>query len=198
MANRSREAEATLPSATDNEENEAIGRSALRKATWRLIPILAIGYGLAYMDRISVSFAALRMNEDLHFTATIYGIGAGLFFVGNALAEVPSNLLLLRFGAKRILATIVFVWGLAATAMMLVRTPSVFAAPAAGRRRSRLLSRRALLSDSLVPGRYARPRRQPLLYRAAAQFGGDGIVGRLVDGLGRPLGPARLAVALPR
>src|SRR5208282_1234894 len=88
----------------------AVGESALRKAFLRLIPVIAIGYGLAYMDRASVSFAALRMNQDLHFSATIYGFGAGLFFIGNAASEVPSNLLLLRFGAKRVLATIMFAW----------------------------------------------------------------------------------------
>jgi ACS family tartrate transporter-like MFS transporter len=105
---------------------EAIGPSVLRKATWRLIPIIAIGYGLAFMDRASVSFAALRMNQDLHFSATVYGFGAGLFFIGNAISEVPSNLLLLRFGAKRVLAAIMFAWGLIATSMMLVRTPMAF------------------------------------------------------------------------
>ena len=110
----------------DKAGQEALGRSAIRKATWRLIPVLGIGYGLAFMDRISVSFAALRMNQDLHFSATIYGFGAGLFFIGNAMAEVPSNLLLLRFGAKRMMASIVFVWGLVATSMMFVRTPMEF------------------------------------------------------------------------
>jgi MFS transporter, ACS family, tartrate transporter len=116
-------------SCTDSIEDEhsiAVGKSALRKATLRLIPVIGIGYGLAYMDRISVSFAALRMNEDLHFSATVYGFGAGLFFIGNAISEVPSNLLLLRFGTKRVLAFIIFFWGLVATAMMLVRTPMVF------------------------------------------------------------------------
>lgn len=60
------------------------------------------------MDRISVSFAALRMNQDLHFSATVYGFGAGLFFIGNAIAEVPFNLLLQRYGAKRVVASIIF------------------------------------------------------------------------------------------
>lgn len=104
----------------------AIGKSAMRKATLQLIPIIGIGYGLAYMDRISVSFAALRMNQDLHFSATVYGFGAGLFFIGNAIAEVPSNLLLLRYGAKRIMASIIFAWGLVATAMIFVHTPTEF------------------------------------------------------------------------
>jgi ACS family tartrate transporter-like MFS transporter len=110
----------------EDETSQAIGRSALRKAGLRILPVIGIGYGLAYMDRISVSFAALRMNQDLHFSATVYGFGAGLFFIGNAICEVPSNLALLRFGTKRVLACIIFFWGLIATSMMLVRTPMAF------------------------------------------------------------------------
>lgn len=108
------------------QPDEAIGASAQRKAAVRLLPIIAIGYGLAYMDRINISFASLRMNSDLHFSATVYGIGAGLFFIGYALCEVPSNLLLLRFGPRRWLARIMLTWGLLAAAMMFVRTPLEF------------------------------------------------------------------------
>jgi MFS transporter, ACS family, tartrate transporter len=105
---------------------DAIGRSAERKAYWRLLPVISVGYCLAYMDRVNISFASLRMNADLHFSATVYGLAAGLFFIGYALCEVPSNLLLLRFGAKRWLARIMFTWGLLAAAMMFVRTPLEF------------------------------------------------------------------------
>lgn len=104
----------------------AIGASAQRKAAIRLLPVIGIGYGLAYMDRINISFASLRMNSDLHFSATVYGIGAGLFFIGYALCEVPSNLLLLRFGPRRWLARIMLTWGLLAATMMFVRTPLEF------------------------------------------------------------------------
>ncbi|MDR3753237.1 MAG: MFS transporter [Terracidiphilus sp.] len=107
-------------------EDEAIGRSAQRKAAVHLLPLLAVGYGLAYMDRINISFASLQMNRDLHFSASVYGFGAGLFFIGYALCEVPSNLLLLRFGARRWLARIMFTWGLLAAATMFVRTPFEF------------------------------------------------------------------------
>jgi ACS family tartrate transporter-like MFS transporter len=103
-----------------------IGESAQRKAAWRLLPVIAVGYGLAYMDRINISFASLQMNKELHFSAAVYGFGAGLFFIGYALCEVPSNLLLLRFGARRWLARIMFTWGLLAAAMMFVRTPLEF------------------------------------------------------------------------
>ncbi|HEY1986051.1 MAG TPA: MFS transporter [Terracidiphilus sp.] len=104
----------------------AIGASAQRKVSLRLLPILGVGYGLAYMDRINISFASLQMNRDLHFSATVYGVGAGLFFIGYALCEVPSNLLMLRYGARRWLARIMFTWGLLAAAMMFVRTPLEF------------------------------------------------------------------------
>src|SRR5580693_3235588 len=107
-------------------EDEAIGRSAQRKAAVHLLPLLAVGYGLAYMDRINISFASLQMNRDLHFSASVYGFGAGLFFIGYALCEVPSNLLLLRFGARRWIARIMFTWGLLAAAMLFVRTPLEF------------------------------------------------------------------------
>ena len=110
----------------DPRSDAAIGASAQRKAAIRLLPIISIGYGLAYMDRINISFASLRMNSDLHFSATVYGFGAGLFFIGYALCEVPSNLLLLRFGPKRWLARIMLTWGLLAAAMMFVRTPWQF------------------------------------------------------------------------
>lgn len=103
-----------------------VGESAQRKAAWRLLPLIGMGYGLAYMDRINISFAALQMNKDLHFSASVYGFGAGLFFIGYVLCEVPSNLLLLRFGARRWLARIMLTWGLLAVTMMFVRTPLQF------------------------------------------------------------------------
>jgi ACS family tartrate transporter-like MFS transporter len=98
----------------------------MRKATWHLIPLIALGYGVAYMDRVNISFAALQMNRDLHFSATVYGLGAGFFFLSYAACEIPSNLLLYRFGARRWLARIMLTWGLLAMAMLFVRTPFQF------------------------------------------------------------------------
>ncbi len=112
-----------VPSTIENPAAAAIGVSAQRKAALRLLPVIGVGYGLAFMDRINISFASLEMNKDLHFSASVYGFGAGLFFIGYALCEVPSNLLLLRFGARRWMARIMFTWGLLAAAMMFVRTP---------------------------------------------------------------------------
>src|SRR5215469_14375837 len=111
---------------TDISAHEAVGRSAVRKASWRLLPLIALGYGTAYMDRVNISFASLQMNRDLHFSATIYGLGAGLFFLSYSACEIPSNLLLLRFGARRWLSRIMLTWGVLAIAMMFVRTPVQF------------------------------------------------------------------------
>src|SRR5579863_1688909 len=106
--------------------NDNLGASALRKASVRLIPLIAIAYGVAYTDRVNISFAALQMNRDLHFSASSYGLGAGLFFLSYAACEIPSNLLLYRFGARRWIARIMLTWGLLAMGMMFVRTPLEF------------------------------------------------------------------------
>lgn len=108
-----------------NTTNEP-GQTAIRKASRRLIPIIALGYGAAYMDRVNISFAAVQMNRDLHFSASMYGLGAGLFFISYALCEIPSNLLLVHFGARRWLARIMLTWGVLAIGMLFVRTPVQF------------------------------------------------------------------------
>lgn len=111
-----------VPSPTE----EDVGRSALRKASVRLLPLIGLGYGIAYMDRVNVSFAALQMNQQLHFSQTAFGLGAGLFFITYAALEIPSNLLMVRIGARRWLARIMFTWGLVSMGMILVRTPLEF------------------------------------------------------------------------
>ena len=103
-----------------------VGRSALAKVSWRLLPLLGLGYGVAYMDRVNISFAALTMNAGLRFSATVYGLGGGLFFLAYALFEVPSNLFLARVGARRWIARIMITWGLLAVGMMFVKTPMQF------------------------------------------------------------------------
>ena len=105
---------------------QAIGKSAMNKAFWRILPLILVAYLFAYMDRVNVSFAAASMNEDLKFSATIYGLGGGLFFLGYALFEIPSNLMLVRFGARKWIARIMVTWGLLSAAMMFVNTPLQF------------------------------------------------------------------------
>ncbi len=109
-----------------NTSDEALERSTVRKTAWRLLPLIALGYGIAFIDRVNISFASLQMNRDLHFSASIYGLGAGLFFISYAALEVPSNLLLVRFGARRWIARIMLTWGALAAGMMFVRTPVEF------------------------------------------------------------------------
>jgi len=106
------------------ERGRAVGTTTLRRISWRLLPLIGIGYCVAILDRGNISFASLQMNRDLHFTATIYGFGAGLFSIGNALFEIPSNLALFRFGARQWIARIMLTWGLLAMSMVLVRTPA--------------------------------------------------------------------------
>jgi ACS family tartrate transporter-like MFS transporter len=105
---------------------EAVARTAIRKISWRLLPLILLSYLISYMDRSNISFASVQMNADLRFSAAVYGLGAGLFFVGYAVFEVPSNLLLARFGARRWIARIMLTWGLISIGTMFVRTPLQF------------------------------------------------------------------------
>lgn len=97
-----------------------------RKITVRLVPFLFLCYLAAYLDRVNVGFAKLKMLEDLSFSESAYGLGAGVFFVGYVLFEVPSNLILHRVGAKWWIARIMITWGLLSGAMAFVTTPLSF------------------------------------------------------------------------
>ena len=97
-----------------------------RKVSWRIIPILLTAYILAYLDRVNIGFAKLQMLNDLHFSETIYGLGAGVFSIGYFLFEVPSNLIMSRVGARRWMARIMVSWGIISGCMMFVSTPSMF------------------------------------------------------------------------
>jgi D-galactonate transporter len=96
------------------------------KVTWRLIPFLFLCYVFAYLDRVNVGFAKLQMLADLKFSETMYGLGAGIFFIGYFLFEVPSNIALHRFGARKWIARIMISWGVISAAMMFVTTPAMF------------------------------------------------------------------------
>lgn len=112
--------------AQDQPAETDVGRSALRKVAWRVLPLIALGYGLAMVDRTNISFAALQMNRDLGFSDAVYGLGAGVFFLSYTAFEIPSNLLLHRIGARRWIARIMLTWGVIAMGMMFVRTPWQF------------------------------------------------------------------------
>ena len=101
-------------------------RSAIRKAAFRLLPLLCLCYAVNFLDRVNVGFGALAMNQDLGLTPAIFGFGAGIFFIGYILFEIPSNLALQRFGARIWIARIMISWGLVAAGMSLVSGPIGF------------------------------------------------------------------------
>jgi len=94
------------------EATSAIERRTIAKVSWRLLPLVALAYCIAYIDRSNISFAALTMNKDLGFSAYIYGWGAGIFFFGYFLFEIPSNLILEKVGARIWIARIMITWGI--------------------------------------------------------------------------------------
>lgn len=98
----------------------------MMKSMWRIVPLILLAYLMAYMDRVNISFASMQMNDDLKFSASIYGLGAGLFFLAYAMFEVPSSLMLRRYSAPQWIARIMITWGLLAAGMMFVRTPMQF------------------------------------------------------------------------
>ena len=104
----------------------SLERATIRRVSLRLMPFLFVLYVFNFIDRTNVGLAALQMNSDLGFSAAAFGLGAGVFFIGYSLFEVPSNLLLIRVGARRWIARIMISWGFLAASMMLVRTPAQF------------------------------------------------------------------------
>src|SRR5712671_702810 len=110
--------------ATQETTLTPIQESALKKATWRLVPILTFGYLFSYLDRTCIGFAGLTMKQDLGLTNTQFGAAAAWFFASYMLCEVPSNMALYRFGARRWIARIMISWGLFSAAMALVSGPT--------------------------------------------------------------------------
>jgi ACS family tartrate transporter-like MFS transporter len=102
-------------------EGTAVDRRVVRKATIRLVPLLALLYLVNYLDRVNVGFAALTMNADLGLSSAAYGLGAGLFFIGYFFFEVPSNIVLHKVGARLWIARIMITWGLVASATAFVQ-----------------------------------------------------------------------------
>jgi sugar phosphate permease len=97
-----------------------------RKVAWRLLPFLLVAYGVAYLDRINISFAQVEMSRDLGFTNAVYGFGAGIFFIGYLIFELPLNYVLLRVGERRLAAVIMVAWGLVCCVMAFMRSPGAF------------------------------------------------------------------------
>ena len=127
----------------------------MRQVAWRLLPFLLLLYIISWLDRVNVGFAKLQMNDDLGFSETIYGIGAGIFFIGYGLCEVPSNLLLVRFGARVWIARIMITWGIISIGMMFVQGVYSFYVHAfpAGSGRGGISARHHLLPEPVVSAR---------------------------------------------
>ena len=113
-------------SATVIVADAALVAQAVRQAAWRVIPLLAVGYLISVIDRTNIGFAALTMNKELGLSATQFGFAGGMFYVGYVVFELPSNLALRRFGARRWLARILITWGLAAAGTAFVTGPVSF------------------------------------------------------------------------
>jgi len=116
----------TTTAVTPGVNDAAFEDATYRKVSWRLVPFLLLCYVVAYLDRVNVGFAKLQMLNDLKFSETIYGLGAGIFFIGYFLFEVPSNVILHKVGARIWIARIMLTWGAISAAMMFVTTPAMF------------------------------------------------------------------------
>ena len=103
-----------------------IERRTVSKVSWRLLPLIVVIYFVAYMDRTNVGFASFGLNREFGFSADLYGWGAGIFFLGYFLFEVPSNVLLERTGARIWIARIMITWGLIAGGMAFIAGPVSF------------------------------------------------------------------------
>ena len=104
----------------------AVETSTIRAISWRLIPFLILAYFLAYLDRVNLGFAAITMIPDLKFTPTVFAWGAGIFFIGYFIFEIPSNLALEKFGASRWIARIMVSWGILSALMAAVSGETSF------------------------------------------------------------------------
>lgn len=101
-------------------------KRVIRKITLRIVPFIMLLYFIAFLDRVNIGFAALTMNEDLGFSPTVFGLGAGIFFLGYFLFEVPSNLILHKVGARIWIARVMITWGLVSGAMTFVESATSF------------------------------------------------------------------------
>jgi MFS transporter, ACS family, tartrate transporter len=108
------------------DETTVDGRALYSKISWRLIPYIFLLYIVAYLDRVNVGFAAADLQRDLHFSNTVYGTGAGIFFLGSVLFDLPSNLMLTRVGARIWIARIMISWGVISTCMMFMHSKESF------------------------------------------------------------------------
>src|SRR5436190_7628188 len=101
-------------------------KRVLRKISFRIVPFVMLLYFIAFLDRVNIGFAALEMNKDLGFSSTVFGFGAGIFFLGYFLFEVPSNLILNKVGARIWIARVMITWGIVSGLMAFVQGATSF------------------------------------------------------------------------
>ncbi|MEV4777793.1 MFS transporter [Burkholderia sp. LMU1-1-1.1] len=114
------------PSIAARQPAVSVLERAYKKATWHLIPFIFVCYFFNYLDRVNVGFAKLEMLDALKLSNTVYGLGAGIFFIGYVLSGVPSNLILHKLGARRWIAVMMVAWGALSACMLFVTTPLSF------------------------------------------------------------------------
>ena len=114
------------PAYVSNARPESEEGATYRKIAWRLLPLLVICYTISYLDRVNIGFAKIHMMSDLRLSDTIYGFGAGIFFLDYVLAEVPSNIILHKVGARIWIARILVTWGIVSACMMFVNSETTF------------------------------------------------------------------------
>ena len=180
-------------------QNQEFERRVLSKVVRRLVPFIFLCYVIAYIDRVNIGFAAPFMQKDLAMSNAVYGFGAGLFFLGYFLFEIPSNLILERVGARIWIARIMIVWGVVSMAMMFVLGKWSFY----GMRVLLGLAEAGFFPGMILYLTYWIPARERARDRRAVHAGHpDGHAGgragvRGAAGPGGRGGPARLAVAVP-
>src|SRR5215831_14982174 len=105
---------------------EAVAAGAMKKIHWRILPLVFVIYLVAFLDRANVAYAKLTMSADLGFSEAVYGFGAGIFFVGYLLLEIPGALIVEKWGGRRWFARILISWGICAALVGFIKTPTQF------------------------------------------------------------------------
>jgi MFS family permease len=115
-----------VEAATTSSASPDFEAATFRNIACRIIPYVFVLYVIAFLDRVNVSYAKLQMSGEMGFSETVYGFGAGLFFIGYFVLEIPSNLILHRVGARLWITRILIIWGIVSACFMFVRTPTEF------------------------------------------------------------------------
>ena len=179
-------------------DGDAMEARVTRKLQLRILPFAMLLYLVSFLDRLNVGFAALTMNKAIGLTPAMFGLGGGLFFVGYITVQMPSNLLLLRVGARVWIARVVIAWGIVSMASAFVVGPLQLLcdAIAAGSGRVGIFSGHAALSEPVVPCAAARGG-DCGVHGGSAAFDGDRLADfRRADGVATICGAGELAVAL--